>query len=350
MRTAAVDGQESDLDAAIRAAARLLREAKQPLVYGLVDSTVEAQRAAVALARRLGAIVDIASSASHAGAIRAYERLGTLSATRGALRQADLAVFWACDPDPSPVSAGATAFSIDVGTARGPQRAESRIALEPDQELPALLALRAFVRGRRVDAAAAQGLPLGALRDLARRLGSSRYALVVTDADPVAARRDAMVVEALAALVREARARLVGLRRGTNPVGAENVLAWLTGFPTSVRFDASGAAHYGPGEFAAEALLQRGDVDAALLVGALPEAYLAPDSAARLARLPSVALGAVEREGSRVCIATAPLAATAGRVFRADGVALRQAPREVSDRPSEAAVLERLVAELRSQS
>jgi formylmethanofuran dehydrogenase subunit B len=347
VKRSSVGGQPSELAGAIAAAAELLRAAKQPLVYGLAESTVEAQRAAVRLAQRLGAIVDTPASISHAGSLRAFERLGAQSATRGELRRADLTVFWACDPDASLAPSNPDRVSVDVGVARGPKDAAARVLLEPDQEVPALLALRAFVRGRRVEAAA--GLPLESLRALAGRLTRCRYGLVVADADPIAARRDAEVPDALAALVREchgkARVRLVGLRRGGNPVGAESVLTWLTGFPTSVRFAAGGPC-YGPGEFSVEALLQRGDVDAVLLVGVEPEAQLASGSAARLARLPCVALGPVAREGARVFIATAPLTATGGRVFRGDGVALRQIPRESSELPSESVILERLAAAL----
>ncbi len=353
MRRSTVDGQPSELDAAVAVAAGLLRAARQPLVYGLLDSTVEAQRAAVAVARRLGAILDTPASASHAGSFRAFERLGAALASRGEYRHAELAVFWACGSDASELAPrpGLARVSVDVGSARGPADADTRLALEPDQEIPALLALRAFARGRRVDAAQAGSLPVEALRSLARRLVSCGYGVVVCDADPAPARRDACRADALTALVREchrkSRVRLSGLRRGSNPVGAENVLTWLTGFPASVRFGADGP-RYGPGEFAAETLLQRGDVDAVLLVGVEPEAHLSNEAAAQLARVPCVALGAVEREGARVFLATSAFGATAGRVFRGDGVALRHAPPQSSDHPSEATVLARLAEALAS--
>lgn len=341
----------ADLDAAIDAAAALLRSARQPLVYGLVDSTVEAQRAAVAVARRLGAIIDTPASSSHAGAFRAFERLGAALASRGEARHADLAVFWANALDAPGLAArsGLARVRVDVGTALGPRDAEAALVLEPEQEVPALLALRAFARGRRVDAPRAGGLPLEALRALARRLVACRYGIVVADADPPAARRDLALADALTALVRDchrkARVRLLGLRRSGNPVGAENVLAWLTGFPASVRFGSDGP-RYGPEEFAAETLLRRGDVDAVLLVGVDPERHLSSDAAARLARLPCVALGAAPPAGARIAFATRPLAATPGGIFRGDGVALRHAPGEVSDDPTEAQVLTRLAEAL----
>ena len=46
----------------------------------------------------------------------------------------------------------------------------------------------------------------------------------------------------------------------------DSVLAWQTGYPFSVNF-ARGYPHYNPGEYSANALLERTEVDAVLLVG-----------------------------------------------------------------------------------
>jgi formylmethanofuran dehydrogenase subunit B len=336
------------LEAALSAASHALQAARQPLVYGLLDSTVEAQREAVQLARSLGAILDTPASASHAGAFRAYERLGLLTASLGEVTRADLVMFWACAPDDAGDIAardGRTRVSVEIGDASGPPGCEVRLSLDPRQEVAALLALRAFIRGRRIEASVAHGLPLPALRELARRLTTCRYGIVLCDSDPPAERRDSEIADGLTALVREchrkARVRLLGLRLGANAVGAENVLAWHTGFPASLRFGPDGP-RYGPDEFAAEALLVRGDVDAALLVGVDVDAHLSVEARARLEQLPVVQLGGAERKSSLVFIGTAPLAATPGRVFRSDGVALRHVPGQASDLQTEADVLARL--------
>ena len=55
---ALVDGKEATVDEAVEAAARLLDDAAMPLVYGMSNITCEAQREAVALAERLGGVVD----------------------------------------------------------------------------------------------------------------------------------------------------------------------------------------------------------------------------------------------------------------------------------------------------
>jgi formylmethanofuran dehydrogenase subunit B len=328
------------VDSDVAAAVALLRSARQPLVYGLADSTVEAQRAAVSLAARVGAIVDTPASSSAAGALSAFQHRGAQSASQGELARADLCVAWACAPE-RPVH-----VAVDVGTAHGPRAADTRLVLRADQELGALLVLRAFVRGRRVEPERAGDLPVDALRSLARRLTSARYPVVFAEGDRPGERRDAELDDALAVLVREChkatRARLVRLRVGANPVGAENVLAWRTGAPSSVRF-APGGPVYGPDEFSAEALLRRGDVDLVVLVGDRGDA-LSETARAALRRLPRIEIGPRPGPEARVAFVTAPFDATPGYAFRDDGVVRRLAPVAAKDPITECQVLARLVA------
>ena len=55
---ALVDGKEASLDEAIEAAADLLYQADMPLVYGMSNTTCEAQRECVAMADHLGGLLD----------------------------------------------------------------------------------------------------------------------------------------------------------------------------------------------------------------------------------------------------------------------------------------------------
>lgn len=353
----------------IDSAANLLLQARLALVYGLVNSTVEAQREAARIADLLRGVIDSAASPGHQGAQAAFELEGSLTASLGEMkRRANLVVFWGCDPDRifpgfldryAPARAGRLRISVDVGEGLGPDGVDERVALPPGREIEALLALRALVRGRRVEAerAVALGLEVDPLRRLARQIANCGYGAIVSDADPPSDRRDPERAGALGALVRDARGkarlRLVGVRRPGNPVGAESVLTWQTGFPGAISF-ASGAPRYGPGEFTGEAVLARGEVDAALVVGADPAAFLSAPALQTLNRLPTVFIGGADAPGhgsASIRIATAPFGATAGHVFRMDGVALRQRPAQGGLRseipggaalPTEADVLRRL--------
>lgn len=55
---AMLDGREVPLEEAIQAAARYLHEADMPLVYGMSNTTCEAQKECVALADQLGGLLD----------------------------------------------------------------------------------------------------------------------------------------------------------------------------------------------------------------------------------------------------------------------------------------------------
>jgi formylmethanofuran dehydrogenase subunit B len=55
---ALIDGKPASLDDAIEAAAEYLFQANMPLVYGLSNTTCEAQREAVALGELVGGVVD----------------------------------------------------------------------------------------------------------------------------------------------------------------------------------------------------------------------------------------------------------------------------------------------------
>ncbi|MCE9561462.1 MAG: hypothetical protein K8U57_05355 [Planctomycetes bacterium] len=55
---ALIDGKEATVDDAVEAAAEILYAAHMPLVYGLSNTTCEAQREAVWLAELVGGVID----------------------------------------------------------------------------------------------------------------------------------------------------------------------------------------------------------------------------------------------------------------------------------------------------
>src|SRR6185312_14159783 len=69
---ATIDGMESPLEEALDRAAGILAHSRAPLIYGLSRSSTPGQRAASALADRLGATIDTTASLCHAPSIMAY--------------------------------------------------------------------------------------------------------------------------------------------------------------------------------------------------------------------------------------------------------------------------------------
>ncbi|UCD72884.1 MAG: formylmethanofuran dehydrogenase subunit B, partial [Candidatus Bathyarchaeota archaeon] len=90
---------EASLDEAVDTAARILLEAKYPLLYGWSSTCSEAQRVGVELAERVGGILDNTSSVCHGPTIEAVQDVGESTATLGHIRnRSDLMVFWGCNP------------------------------------------------------------------------------------------------------------------------------------------------------------------------------------------------------------------------------------------------------------
>ncbi|MCX5999668.1 MAG: molybdopterin-dependent oxidoreductase, partial [Chloroflexi bacterium] len=97
--TSLVNNQSTSVEGAIEAAARLLSGAKNTLVFGLESSTLEAQAAAIDLARKLGAVIDDASYASYGGLLQSIFSGDLPTCSLAEVKdKADLLVYWGSDP------------------------------------------------------------------------------------------------------------------------------------------------------------------------------------------------------------------------------------------------------------
>jgi formylmethanofuran dehydrogenase subunit B len=330
---ARIDGRTVSLDDAVEAAAAILSQARAPLVYGLGQTSCEGQRRAVALAEAIGAVID---PAGRGAADSAYQAIGSSTATFGEIRdRAELVVAWRADPavtNPRLLGrlrldrAGGWVRSralvvIDAQRTATAEEADAFIELDAAHDFEALWALRALVGGVPLDRDRIEELPLDGLDDLAERLLGTRYAALIYGAV------DELGALALFSLVRDLsrdrHAVTLGLRGDGNARGAEDVLAWQTGFPAAVSF-ARGYPRANPGELSAAALLERGEVDAALVIASDPLGHLPGSAADRLRELPMVV---VDARATATATAAGVAFATAadgievpGTVHRMDGV------------------------------
>lgn len=94
-----IEGKTAGLDKAIQAAAKILSEAKNPIVFGMDNSTSESQRQGLELSRSLGAVLDDTSSFCHGPTLELVLRGEVESCTLDDVRnEADVLVYWGCDP------------------------------------------------------------------------------------------------------------------------------------------------------------------------------------------------------------------------------------------------------------
>jgi formylmethanofuran dehydrogenase subunit B len=353
---ARVDGREVDFAEAVKAAAAILGEARLPLVCGLAGTDCESQRAAVGLAEAVGAVIDPAGAASPAA-----QAFGASTTTFGDVRdRADLVVAWRADPvstnprllprlrlDRASRAAERRLVVVDAQESATADEADELIELEPEFDFEALCALRALARDVPLDRGLAARLPLDQLGRLARHLRESRYGVVLHGSAGYAH------TLALLALIRDlasvAHVVTLALRGEGNARGAEDVLAWQTGYPAAVSF-ARGHPRSRAGEFSAAGLLERGEPDAALIVGFDALLELPQRAAENLRRLPTVVVDPRATEtaaAARVAFATAAAGVQReGTAHRMDGVPVPlRAPLE-SERLGEGDVLAAIQAQI----
>ena len=372
---ARVDGREAELEEAIEVAAAILREARLPLVCGLAQTDCESQRAAVALAEAIGAVVDPSGAVGDEAAGAASQAVGVSTATFGDVRdRADLVVAWRADPAASnPRLLPRLRFDRDGRAAASDRKrtlvvvdarrtataddADAFIELAPELDFEALWAMRALMRGVTLDRGLTAQLPLDALADLAESLRACRYGAVLHGSGLAAAGSGWMNAVALLALVRDlARVTHVvalPLRHRGNARGAEDVLAWETGYPSAVSF-ARGHPRARPGEFSAAGVLERGEADAALIVAFDALRDLPATAADHLRRIPAIVVGgsgAATAAVARVAFATAASGVhREGTAHRMDGVPVPLRAPLASPRPGDAEVLAAIAARVAGEA
>ena len=346
---ARIDGREVAFGDAVEAAAAILGEARLPLVCGLGETDCESQRAAVALAEAAGAVIDPSDAAGAAS-----QAIGVSTATFGDLRdRADLVVAWRADPvasnprllprlrlDRAGRAVERTLVVVDARRTATAGEADEFIELPPELDFEALWALRALARDVPLDHDLADRLPLDALEQLARRLRATRYGAVLHA--PAGHANTLALLSLVRDLARIAHVVALPLRREGNARGAEDVLAWQTGYPAAVSF-ARGHPRARPGEFSAVGLLERGEPDAALIVGFDALRQLPPRAADNLRRIPMVVVDPRATEtasAARVAFATAAAGVQReGTAHRMDGVPVTLRAPLASDRVGDGEVL-----------
>ena len=371
-----VDGRPSSLQEAVSAAAAIMHSADYPLVYGLSRSATRGQRAAVALAETVGAIVDTTASLCHGPSIVAIQEVGEITSTLGEIRnRADLVVFWGCNPAEShPRHAerySVTGMGKHVPGGRDDRRivmvgderwvgswqvdatgtqADSIIGIPPDSDFETLASLHAaLVSGD-------DNMLSEPLRQLLSWMKSCRYGVVFFGLglaktpmwrDGEATQSGHNDVAALLRLVADlnAHTRFTArrLRMQGDVSGADSVLCWQTGYPFGVDLT-RGHPRYNPGEFTANELLERGDVDACLILGAETMGDLTSAAREHLNRVPTIL---IDYPGAkpptfvpRVQITTAVYGIHApGTIYRMDNVPLSIKQLIPCDLPTDEAVL-----------
>lgn len=309
---AMIRSAEASDEEAIKEAATILKDSSSPLIYGLSRSSTDGQRAAVALADRLGATIDTTASLCHAPSIMALQRSGESTCSLGEIRnRADLVIYWGSNPVESHPRhlerysllppgqfvpngrADRTLVVADVRRTPTTELADIFVPIEPGRDFEALWTLRALVREMPIGRSLRTGASVEQLAELARRMKDCRCGVIFFGLGLTRQPLGHANVEALLRLVtdlnRYTRFHARRMRVPGDVTGADSVLCWQTGYPFSVNL-ARGWPRYNPGEFSANDLLERGEADACLLVGSEGVAAFSPRAQQNLRRIPTIVL------------------------------------------------------------
>lgn len=305
--------EPDEIDAQLQRIAKMLREARAPLIYGLTRLTVEAQELAVELAMCLRGAIDTPRGHLIPARGTSLQLQGEAHTTLGELRQyADLLIFVDCEPwKKRPDFAESWAFS---GTETLPQKAIFHLALkrvdDNEQAESAELGnepktlLPSFVRGGfsftfeqfvnqvcelycrncnellalRKKLTSSEPTAQPAWDELLTAWQTAKYPVLVYQpaglSDAFGRRGGSYLIEQLerAVLERASHGRAAAWpleeigNQLSNAAGAEYVLIARTGYPCAVQFT-NGRAEYLPGVTNAEALLMNGEADIVLFLG-----------------------------------------------------------------------------------
>lgn len=371
-----VEGQPVDLDQGIDRAARILVEARYPLVYGLSDTTCESQRKAAAIADLIGGTIDTTTSVCHGPSGMAFQGVGEVTATLGEIRhRADLVIYWGGNPAESHprhftkyslmpkgifVPRGRkdrTCVVVDVRRTKSAKAADIFLQIKPRKDFEALWTLRALAKGVVLDAAQVEeqtGIALAVWQDLMDRMKRARFGVLFFGMGVTMTRGKHLNSEAVLALVRDMNdyTRFVAkpVRGHGNVTGADNVVSWRTGYPFGVNLS-RGYPRFNPGEYTSADILARREADAAMIIASDPMANFSQPAREHLASIPFIALDPKETPTTRaatVAFSTAVYGINVpGTVYRMDDVPIPLRPAFPSPLPSDLEILTRLERRIR---
>lgn len=372
---AMVQGAPATAAAGIEEAARILTRARYPIVYGLSDTTVEAQRVAVEIADLIGGCLDTTTSVCHGPSGIAFQAVGEATCSLGEIKnRADMIIFWGGNPAESHPR-HFTKYSVtpkgmfvpngrkdryvvlvDVRKTLSARAADLFLQVKPRKDFELLWALRALVKGAEVDARveAETGVSLATLRELVERMKRVKFGVFLFGMGLSMTRGKHYNAAALLALARDLNqyTRFVAkpMRGHGNVTGADNVVGWATGYPFGVSFG-RGYPRFNPGEFTTVDLLTRGEADAALVIAADPVANFPRPAIEHLRSIPTIVLDPQASETAkiaRVAFTTAIYGINvAGTVYRMDDVPIRLRPALPSKYPSDEEVLKGIAKRIR---
>lgn len=352
---ARIEGKPVSYEEAVDKAVEILTNSKFPITYGLSDTTSEAQRVAVAISDWIGGNIDTTTSVCHGPSGIALQGVGEVTSTLGEIKnRADFIIYWGGNPAESHPRhftryslmpkgeflpngrKDRTAVLIDVRKTKSAKAMNQFIQLKPRSDFELAWAMRAILKGIDLDPVAIEektGISLETLQDLVERMKKAKYGVILFGMGLTMTRGKHLNTESVLLLTRDLNkfTRWVSkpMRGHGNVTGADNVVAWSTGYSFGVSLG-RGFPRFNPGEFTATDLLARKEADAALIIASDPMSNFSQAARDHLKNIPSVVLDPKRSDTAEVATVSFTTSTyginTAGTVYRMDDVPIPLRP------------------------
>jgi formylmethanofuran dehydrogenase subunit B len=348
--------KEVSYDEAVEYTAKILAEAKKPLMYGWSSTNCEAQAVGTEIGEKVGAVMDNTATVCHGTTLIAVQDVGIPSCTLGEiLNRADRIVFWGCNPahaHPRHMSRysifprgfftgkgakGRKLVVVDPRCSDTSKLADVHMQVEQGRDYELLTALRVAIRGEWLPDVVA-GIPKKTIYEVADMMKSGRFGVIFFGMGVTQTLSKNHNIDQAISVTKDlneyTKWNIMPMRGHYNVTGSGEVWGWLHGFPYALDLS-RGFARYNPGDTTSNDLLRRDETDAIFVLGSDPGAHFPFSSVKKIAGLPSVCIDPHITPTSAVCKLHVPVAfvgvETGGCAYRMDNVPIET--RKVVDPP-----------------
>jgi len=279
------------------------------LLFGWSETSNEATRLGVRLAELVGGVIDCLATFCNGPTVMGIQQFGIVTSTLGNIRDnADLMVFWGCNPPAShprhfvrysALSKGSKIkgradrkiIVVDVRETEASRVADMFIRIKPGMDYELLTALLMVVKGLEIEDEEVAGVPRETIIKMADMMMSAKFGVLFYGLGLTATSARNRNIEAAIRLVQALNDwtlfSLNAMRGHYNVAGNNQVFSWLTGYPYAIDLS-RGYPRYNPGVTSTMDLLARGEVDAAMIVASDPGAHFPAQTLRHLAKIPLI--------------------------------------------------------------
>ncbi|MBP2029622.1 formylmethanofuran dehydrogenase subunit B [Methanohalophilus levihalophilus] len=363
-----IKGKEETIYNAIGEAAAILSGAKKPLIYGFGNSTLETQEKAIELAASLNAYLDDTSSFCQGPVVEAILEGKVPTCTLDDVRhQADVSLFWGCDPansHPRHLSRFSyfprgekrqrgweddrTAIVIDVRKSDTAEICNKHFySIPPGSDGELVEALTSALTGKIPKVSF--NMSSKEILELANLLKKAEFGAIFVGLGLVySLPQIEPILKLIEALNKSSNFHLIPMVGQYNMRGFDHLLFEKTGYINRVKFDGEKVDH-GPHCSVME-VLNSDKADAALVIGSDPLGSFPKSIAEKLETIPTILIDPARNFTSTVADVTIPSAysgtETGGTAIRMDGERIELTPFFDSEYLSDEEILTRILEAL----